>query len=128
MADITQKIAAQALDVRLVELDAGETLTIAFRPEKNNAPGGAAVNWTNGGAPWTIKPKVDDEEIEVAVDYSLYAEGDEDWTPHQLSPFTEIRQDVECFRVERMRFANAADSNTVYVTVASNAPFTATAA
>ena len=123
MASVTDKIASQARVAKLIALAAGEVATIALRPERDGGPA-ASVNWIDGGISWTIKPQTAGDAISVSVDYSLYAEGDEDWTPHEESPFTAVKQDAEVFRFDRIRFTNpSSGSNPIYVTLASNALF-----
>ena len=124
MGRIVPKSSSQGIDTRLIQLDAGEVAVITFAPDK---PGGVRgrVGWDNGGVSWILKPQAEGNQISVAVDYSLYNEGDEDWTPHELSPFTAVRQDGESLRIARIRFSNGAGSSAINVSMSSDAKFTA---
>ena len=123
MANVTRKKSAQGLDTRLIELDAGESATITFAPDKPGGVGGK-VMWVDGGVTWAIKPKTEGDSINVSVEYSLYDSGDEDWTPHEDSPFTAVHQDGEFARISRIKLTNDAGSNTVYIPISSNGNFT----
>ena len=115
------KSSSQGLDTRLLELNAGETAIITFAPDQ---PGGVSgrVNWLDGGVSWSLKAQNDGDAIDVAVDYSLFDKGDEDWTPHQESPFTETHQDAETYRISRMRFTNNSGVS-IWVSISSNAKY-----
>ena len=111
-----ERPSSQGLDSRIISLDAGEVAVVKF----DKGP----VQWTNGGVAWTIQPETAGESIEVAVEQSLLSDGDEDWTEDENSPFSETRQDAEFVRINRLRFSNAAASNTVTISVLCSAPFT----
>jgi len=121
MASFVRKISAQALDVRLITLLPGDVVTVKLIPENTDGTRGA-VKWEMGGVSWSIRPIVDGNPVNVAVDYSLYQEGEEDWVPHVDSPFEEAKQENEWGRCDRIRFTHNGNAN-CYVTVASNGKY-----
>ena len=122
MASVDQKISPQALGARLISLAADETAVVTLTPDKPGGPA-AAVNWLNGGVAWHILPKTADDAIDVDVDYSLFGAGDDDWAPHDSSPFTAAKRGGDAIRYARIRFSNKAASKPVNISVSTNAPF-----
>jgi len=121
MASFVRKTSAQALDVRLITLLPGDVVTVKLIPENTDGTRGA-VKWEMGGISWSVIPIVPGNPVNVAVDYSLYQEGEEDWVPHVDSPFRKAKQENEWGRCDRIRFTHNGNSN-CYVTVASNGKY-----
>ena len=79
-----------------IPVDQGESVVLHF----DQGP----MRWGENGFSWTFLPRVQDADIEVAVESSMLAEGDVDWTPDPESPYEEPYHDAESYRISRKRF------------------------
>ena len=120
MATVTRKRSAQSLDARFIALTTGEVATVKFASPETSWRA-SNVNWSDGLS-WSIKPQAEGSGFSVRVDYSLFLDGDDDWTAHFESPLTEEKQEAEFSRIDRIRFT--VDSGSVYISIGSPALFT----
>ena len=99
MAEIFEEESSQGYWCRRVVMDPNDVVVVEM--DKEPQP------WDKGGLSWTIKPNVDGQAMDTAVEHSLTSEG-ETFIPNRESPFSEPTGGNESNRVSRNRYTNNA--------------------